>query len=54
MVRLVVGACLNVGIGQVDKSEIKEALDKHRLLSKSWSVPPQGLFLEKICYSFIS
>ncbi|MEM9886798.1 MAG: tRNA pseudouridine(38-40) synthase TruA [Bacteroidota bacterium] len=53
MVRLIVGMCLNVGLGKLELEEVKFALDEQRLLSKSWSVPPQGLFLEEIRYPFL-
>lgn len=53
MVRLIVGACLNVGIGQLEIQEIEQALKHQRALKKSWSVPPQGLFLENVFYEFI-
>jgi tRNA pseudouridine38-40 synthase len=50
MVRLIVGMCLNVGLGKVSLEQIKEALDNQTRLSKSYSVPPQGLFLTDIRY----
>ncbi|MCB0519646.1 MAG: tRNA pseudouridine(38-40) synthase TruA [Lewinellaceae bacterium] len=50
MVRLVVGMCLNVGLGKVALDEVVDALDKQVLLRKSWSVPPQGLFLTEVKY----
>lgn len=53
MVRLIVGMCLNVGIGKVSIQEVKTALDQQTLLNKSWSVPPEGLFLRAIKYPFI-
>lgn len=53
MVRLIVGMCLNVGLGKVSLEEVKNALDQQTRLSKSWSVPPQGLFLEEVKYDYL-
>ncbi|MEM1327950.1 MAG: tRNA pseudouridine(38-40) synthase TruA [Bacteroidota bacterium] len=50
MVRLVVGMCLNVGLGKVSLQEVQQALKEQSRLDMSWSVPPQGLFLEEIRY----
>ena len=53
MVRLVVGMCLNVGMGKVSLEEVKEALDQQKRLNQSYSVPPNGLFLTQIKYPFL-
>ncbi len=50
MVRLIVGMCLNVGLGKVELDEVRQALDQQVLLKKSWSVPPEGLFLTEVRY----
>jgi len=50
MVRLVVGMCLNVGMGKVSLEEVKKALDDQKRLKQSYSVPPNGLFLTEIKY----
>jgi tRNA pseudouridine38-40 synthase len=50
MVRLIVGMCLNVGLGKTSIEEVREAMDKQERLKKSYSVPPQGLFLTDIRY----
>jgi tRNA pseudouridine38-40 synthase len=50
MVRLVVGMCLNVGLGKVSLQEVHTALEQQTRLERSWSVPPQGLFLEEVRY----
>jgi tRNA pseudouridine38-40 synthase len=50
MVRLIVGMCLSVGSGQISLREVREALDKQQWLSKSVSVPPDGLFLTEVRY----
>jgi len=52
MVRLIVGMCLNVGLGKVSLDEVREALDKQERLKRSYSVPPEGLFLTEIKYPF--
>lgn len=52
MVRLMVGACLQVGLGKLDWEEVKSALDNQQLLQRSLSVPPQGLFLVDIKYPY--
>lgn len=50
MVRLIVGMCLNVGVGKVSIAEVKYALDNQERLKRSYSVPPQGLFLSEVKY----
>ena len=50
MVRLIVGALLNVGLGKLTWAEIEEALVNQTPLALQWSVPAEGLFLEEINY----
>jgi tRNA pseudouridine38-40 synthase len=50
MVRLIVGMCLQVGIGYVPLDEVKKALDQQGPLPKPWSVPAHGLYLTKVRY----
>jgi tRNA pseudouridine38-40 synthase len=50
MVRLIVGASLNVGIGKITVEQIKESLSDQSAMPHAWSVPAQGLFLEEIVY----
>ncbi|HZV68222.1 MAG TPA: tRNA pseudouridine(38-40) synthase TruA [Saprospiraceae bacterium] len=50
MVRLIVGACLNAGLGKLSVNDVKECLDKQIPLPVQWSVPPEGLFLENVVY----
>lgn len=50
MVRLIVGMCLNVAMGKQSLEEVKRAMDRQERLKKSWSVPPDGLFLTDIRY----
>jgi tRNA pseudouridine38-40 synthase len=54
MVRLIVGMCINVGLGQLRLEDVIEALDKQAPLKKSYSVPPTGLFLADIKYPFLN
>lgn len=53
MVRLIVGMCLNVALGKISLEEVEDALKKQERLRKSYSVPPQGLFLTDIRYPFL-
>lgn len=50
MVRLIVGMSINVGLGKLELEAVKEALDRQVLLGRSWSVPPDGLFLTQVKY----
>ncbi|MEM6966457.1 MAG: tRNA pseudouridine(38-40) synthase TruA [Bacteroidota bacterium] len=52
MVRLIVGMCLNVGIGKLSIDEVEAAMHHQTRLRKSYSVPPQGLFLSEVRYSY--
>lgn len=54
MVRLIVGMCVNVGIGKVSIAELRQALTEKRPLKFPYSVPAQGLFLIDIRYKFMS
>ncbi|MEP6646453.1 MAG: tRNA pseudouridine(38-40) synthase TruA [Saprospiraceae bacterium] len=50
MVRLIVGTCLNAGLGKLNGKTIQECLDLQVPLPVQWSVPPEGLFLEGVVY----
>lgn len=50
MVRLVVGACMNVGLGKITIADLKLSLDQQILLPHAWSVPGEGLYLEGVEY----
>lgn len=50
MVRLIVGACLQCGLGKMDIDTLRKALIDQKALPKSLSVPPQGLFLTDVKY----
>jgi tRNA pseudouridine38-40 synthase len=52
MVRLIVGACVNVGLGQMRLEDLKKAMDEQSPLVKSYSVPPTGLFLTEVKYPY--
>jgi len=53
MVRLIVGMCLNVGLGKYDISVVKQAMDTQTPLKKAYSAPAKGLFLTDIRYDYI-
>jgi len=53
MIRLIVGMCLNVGLGKTSIEEVKTAMEEQIRLSKALSVPPNGLFLCDIRYPYI-
>lgn len=50
MVRLIVGACLNIGLEKISLKDLVDSLDKQEPVPLAWSVPPEGLFLEKVIY----
>jgi tRNA pseudouridine38-40 synthase len=47
MVRLIVGACINVGLHKISVEELQHAIDTQTTLSQPWSVPAHGL-----CFMF--
>jgi tRNA pseudouridine38-40 synthase len=53
MVRLIVGMCLYVGQGKMSLAEVRTALDQQARLPKSWSIPPDGLYLTDVRYPFL-
>jgi tRNA pseudouridine38-40 synthase len=50
MVRMIVGAMLNIGLGKISIEELETALSKKQRLKNSWSVPAHGLYLYKVEY----
>jgi tRNA pseudouridine38-40 synthase len=50
MVRLIVGMCFNYALGKISKSQILEDIKQGTQIQKSWSVPAEGLTLEKVAY----
>lgn len=53
MVRLVVGMCLNVGLGKIELATVKKAMDEQKLLKRAESAPPEGLYLSEIVYPYL-
>ena len=53
MVRMIVGMCLNVGMGRMQLEEVRLALDNQERLARAWSVPASGLFLSEISYPYL-
>jgi len=53
MVRLIVGMCLNVGLQKLSLDTVKRAMDQQERLERSWSVPPDGLYLTDIRYPYV-
>ena len=52
MVRLIVGACIQVGKGQLTLDDVRTALEHQTPLKKSLSVPAHGLFLTDVRYPY--
>ena len=50
MVRLIVGACVQVGLGKLSLKHVTDALDAQTPLPKPLSVPAAGLFLTEVRY----
>jgi len=51
MVRLIVGACIRVGAGELSIDELKTCLEGQTRLPRPLSVPPDGLFLTEVAYA---
>jgi tRNA pseudouridine38-40 synthase len=52
MVRLIVGTCIQVGMGNITVEDVKKALEMQTTLPKALSVPPDGLFLTRVVYPY--
>lgn len=50
MVRMIVGACINIGLKKIEIDDLEHSLKNQSRLKKSWSVPAQGLFLDGVKY----
>ena len=50
MVRLIVGTCINIGVGKVTIEDLKQAMETQTLMKRSYSVPAEGLYLCDIRY----
>jgi tRNA pseudouridine38-40 synthase len=48
MVRLIVGACMQVAQQKISLQDVQLAMDTQNPVPKSLSVPPEGLFLTKV------
>lgn len=53
MVRLIVGMCINVGLGKIELTEVQQALEQQVHLVRSNSAPPEGLYLREIRYPYL-
>lgn len=53
MVRLIVGECLNIGLGKNNLQRLRQAMDSQTMLERAWTVPSQGLFLCEVKYPYV-
>jgi tRNA pseudouridine38-40 synthase len=53
MVRLIVGTCINVAMDKLDPKVVEYALEKQIRFNPAWSVPAQGLFLDRVQYPYL-
>ena len=52
MVRAIVGTLLEIGKGKMEPSEIQNIIETKNRSAAGFSVPAEGLFLEKVIYQF--
>lgn len=52
MVRLVVGMCIDVGLGRISLAQLDQAFLHRERLPRNLSVPPEGLFLTDVRYPY--
>jgi len=50
MVRLIVGACINVAMGKITLDQLKEDIATEQILPYAWSVPARGLMFTGVEY----
>lgn len=50
MVRILTGTLIEVGLGQRKPDEMKGILDAKDRKAAGFTAPPEGLFLERVCY----
>jgi len=50
MVRILTGTLIEVGLGQRKAEEMKEILNAKDRNEAGYTAPPEGLFLEQVCY----
>ncbi len=53
MVRLIVGACVQVATDKMQIEELRQSMQAQTPLRSAWSAPPQGLFLTDIRYPYL-
>lgn len=53
MVRLIVGALLQVGLGKISIAEFKHIVANQLHFKNNVSVPAKGLYLSRVCYPYI-
>jgi len=51
MVRLIVGACIRVGAGELSIADLRQCMASQTRLPRPLSVPPDGLFLTEVEYA---
>jgi tRNA pseudouridine38-40 synthase len=52
MVRLIVGECLNIGLGKNTIEGLRRAMERQTMLERAWTVPAEGLFLCEVKYPY--
>ncbi len=50
MVRIMVGTLLEISSGKIQKGSVKEIIDSKNRLNAGFTVPPEGLYLNKVYY----
>ena len=50
MVRIIVGTLVDIGIGKISPHDIINILKSRDRKSAGHTAPPEGLYLEKVCY----
>lgn len=53
MVRLIVGTCVLVAEEKLSLESVKASLEAQTSLDKSWSAPPDGLYLSEVGYDYV-
>lgn len=51
MVRLIVGACVRIGKGELSLEQLRDCMENQTRLPRPLSVPPDGLFLTEVKYA---
>ena len=50
MVRVITGTIIEVGLGELSVSEVKEMFEKEERSAAGFTAPPHALFLVKVIY----